>query len=287
MSITFKHVSYEYSPNTPFAYGALKDINVSITAKKVTAIIGATGSGKSTLVQHLNALLLPTEGEVHVLDRVIKANEKPKNLKELRKNVGLVFQFPEYQLFEETVLKDVAFGPINFGLTKEEASQKAKQALEIVGLDPELYEKSPLDMSGGQKRRAAIAGILAIDPDILVLDEPTAGLDPEGSKAMMDLFISLNRKKDKTICLVTHDMEHVFNYCDDVVVIDHGTIIYSDSVKAFFDNEEMLEKLSIEIPKVIQLKRLLRKKGYHLDQEINDLKSIIEQVVNQKGSRHE
>src|SRR5690554_1032143 len=156
MSISFKNVSYEYAPNTPFAYGALKDVNVSITSHKVTAIIGATGSGKSTLVQHLNALLLPTVGEVKVLDRVIKANEKPKKLKELRKNVGLVFQFPEYQLFEETVLKDVAFGPLNFGLTKEEASQKAKQALEVVGLDQELYEKSPLDMSGGRSEERRV-----------------------------------------------------------------------------------------------------------------------------------
>lgn len=287
MSIAFKNVSYEYSPNTPFAYGALKDINVSISPNKITAIIGATGSGKSTLVQHLNALLLPSEGEVHVLDRIIKSTEKPKNLKELRKNVGLVFQFPEYQLFEETVLKDVAFGPINFGLTKEEASEKAKKALEIVGLEEELYDKSPLDMSGGQKRRAAIAGILAIDPDILVLDEPTAGLDPQGSQAMMELFISLNKTKNKTICLVTHDMEHVFNYCDNVVVIDEGSVIYSDSVKAFFNNEVMLSKLMIEIPKVIQLKRLLRKKGYQIDQEINDLQSIIQQVVDQRGITHD
>lgn len=287
MSIAFKNVSYEYSPNTPFAYGALKDINVTIAPNKVTAIIGATGSGKSTLIQHLNALLLPTEGEVHVLDRVIKSTEKPKHLKELRKNVGLVFQFPEYQLFEETVLKDVAFGPINFGLSKEEAIEKAKKALEIVGLDEEMYEKSPLDMSGGQKRRAAIAGILAIDPDILVLDEPTAGLDPQGSQAMMELFISLNKTKNKTICLVTHDMEHVFNYCDDVVVIDEGSILYCDSVEAFFNNEEMLSKLTIEIPKVIQLKRLLRKKGFQLDQDINDLESIIQQVVQQRGKHHE
>ncbi len=287
MSIAFKNVSYEYSPNTPFAYGALKDINVSIAPNKVTAIIGATGSGKSTLIQHLNALLLPSEGEVHVLDRVIKSTEKPKHLKELRKNVGLVFQFPEYQLFEETVLKDVAFGPINFGLSKEDAIEKAKKALEIVGLDDDTYEKSPLDMSGGQKRRAAIAGILAIDPDVLVLDEPTAGLDPQGSQAMMELFILLNKTKNKTICLVTHDMEHVFNYCDDVVVIDEGSILYSDSVEAFFDNEEMLSRLTIEIPKVIQLKRLLRKKGFQLDQDINDLETIIQQVVYQRGKHHE
>ncbi len=287
MSITFKNVSYEYAPNTPFAYGALKDVNVSITSHKVTAIIGATGSGKSTLVQHLNALLLPTVGEVEVLDRVIKANEKPKKLKELRKNVGLVFQFPEYQLFEETVLKDVAFGPLNFGLSKEEAIEKAKIALDIVGLSEEYYEKSPLDMSGGQKRRAAIAGILAIDPDVLVLDEPTAGLDPQGSHAMMELFIQLNKMKNKTICLVTHDMEHVFNYCENVVVIDKGQVIYSDSVENFFNNEEMLNSLTIELPKVIQFKRLLRKKGFTIDHTSKTLEEIIPQVVAQRGDVHE
>ncbi|NLA78006.1 MAG: energy-coupling factor transporter ATPase [Erysipelothrix sp.] len=287
MSITFKNVSFEYSPDTPFAYDALRNVNVHIKKERITAIIGATGSGKSTLVQHLNALLLPSAGEVHVLDRVIKATEKPKNLKSLRQQVGLVFQFPEYQLFEETILKDVAFGPLNFGDTKEVAYQKAKVALEIVGLTQDMHEKSPLDMSGGQKRRAAIAGILAINPEILVLDEPTAGLDPQGAKAMMELFSKLNETQKTTICLVTHDMEHVFEYCDDVVVLNEGEVIYTNTVENFFNDEAFLSQLVIEIPKVIQLKQLLKKKGYDLDVHNYDLKHIVEQVMKQRGASHE
>lgn len=287
MSIKFENLSYEYAPNTPFAYGALKDVNLSITPKKVTAIIGATGSGKTTLVQHLNALLLPTKGKVHILDRTIVADEKPKNLKALRKHVGLVFQFPEYQLFEESVLKDVAFGPLNFGMDKETATQKAKEALRVVGLDESIDEKSPLDLSGGQKRRVAIAGILAINPDVLVLDEPTAGLDPQGSHAMMQLFLALNKTQEKTICVVTHDMEHVFNYCDEVVVVDKGSVIHTSSVMDFFRNEALLSTLTIDVPKIIQLHRLLKNKGYTIDPTLIDLESIIEEVAKQKRSSNE
>lgn len=287
MSIKFENVSYEYAPNTPFAYGALKDVTVSITPKKVTAIVGATGSGKTTLVQHLNALLLPSEGKLHILDRTIVANEKPKNLKALREKVGLVFQFPEYQLFEETVLKDVAFGPSNFGVDKETAIIKAKEALRVVGLDETIDEKSPLDLSGGQKRRAAIAGILAINPDVLVLDEPTAGLDPQGSQLMMELFLDLNETQGKTICVVTHDMEHVFKYCDEVIVIDDGQVIHTSSVIDFFANETLLSRLTIEVPKIIQLHRLLKAKGYSIDSSIVDLDIIIDEVAKQRSAIHE
>lgn len=287
MTIKFENVGFEYAPNTPFAYGALKDVNLTITPKKVTAIVGATGSGKTTLVQHLNALLLPTEGTLHVLNRTIVAQEKPKNLKALREKVGLVFQFPEYQLFEETVLKDVTFGPLNFGVDKDTAIIKAKEALRTVGLDETIDEKSPLDLSGGQKRRAAIAGILAINPEVLVLDEPTAGLDPQGSQAMMELFLSLNREQGKTICVVTHDMEHVFKYCEEVVVIDHGEVIYTNSVMNFFTNDELLSRLSIDVPKIIQLHRLLKEKGYKIDPSLVDLDLIIDEVAKQRSKQHE
>lgn len=287
MSIKFEKVGFEYAPNTPFAYGALKDVTLSITPKKVTAIIGATGSGKTTLVQHLNALLLPTQGKIHILDRTIVANEKPKNLKALRERVGLVFQFPEYQLFEETVLKDVAFGPLNFGVDKETAITKAKEALRVVGLDETTDEKSPLDLSGGQKRRAAIAGILAINPDVLVLDEPTAGLDPQGSQAMMELFLDLNKQQEKTILVVTHDMEHVFRYCDEVVVIDQGAVIHTSSVMDFFTNESLLSTLTIEVPKIIQLHRLLKEKGYTIDPSIMNLDAIIDEVAKQRSATDE
>lgn len=285
MTIAFKNVSYEYAPNTPFAYGALKDVSVSIKQGSITAIVGATGSGKTTLVQHLNALLLPSEGEVHIMDRVIVANEKPKQLKSLRQHVGLVFQFPEYQLFEETVIKDIMFGPLNFNVTKENALKKAHEALKVVGLDEEVAQKSPLDLSGGQKRRAAIAGILAIDPDVLVLDEPTAGLDPQGSQAMMDLFVGLNKNQKKTVCIVTHDMEHVFNYCDDVVVIDKGKMVAFCSVNEFFFDEALITSLNIELPKVIQLHKLLKDHGIDIDPSITDLDVIAAQIAQAKGVR--
>ena len=192
MSITFEKVSYVYSDGTPFRYAALTDIDLSFTEGKMTAIIGQTGSGKSTLVQHLNALLKPTSGKVTVLDHEIIAGTEPKGLKKLRGKVGLVFQFPEYQLFEETVIKDIAFGPKNFGISEEEALKRAKEALKLVGLDESYEDKSPLELSGGQKRRVAIAGILAMNPDVIVLDEPTAGLDPLGTVSMMKLFKKLN-----------------------------------------------------------------------------------------------
>ena len=195
MAIQFQEVSHFYSKGSKFETEALKKISLSIAEHKMTAIIGHTGSGKSTLVQHLNALLLPDEGQIQIANRTIVAKDKNKGLKSLRKEVGLVFQFPEYQLFEETVLKDVSFGPKNFGVSIEEAVEKAKMALKVVGIPEELYERSPLELSGGQKRRVAIAGILAMEPKILVLDEPTAGLDPQGARQMMTLFSSLFREK--------------------------------------------------------------------------------------------
>ena len=239
MPIVFEQVSHTYSTGTPYEYQALRDVNLTITEGKITAIIGMTGSGKSTLVQHLNALLLPSKGKITVLDRTITADEKPKHLKSLRGDVGLVFQFPEYQLFEETVIKDVAFGPKNFGISEADARNRAMKALAMVGLGKETYEKSPLELSGGQKRRAAIAGILAMDPKVLVLDEPTAGLDPLGTVSMMSLFSRLNREQKKTILIVTHDMEQVFEYCHEVVVVEDGTIRAHMDVSDFFKDSSL------------------------------------------------
>lgn len=279
MPIRFEHVSHTYSTGTPYEYKALKDINLEIEEGKMTAVIGQTGSGKSTLVQHLNALLLPDEGSVYVLDRVIKAGEKPKHLKSLRGSVGLVFQFPEYQLFEETVLKDVAFGPKNFGLDETQAEQKAGEALRLVGLSEEYYERSPLELSGGQKRRVAIAGILAMDPKVLVLDEPTAGLDPAGTDSMMSLFSDLNHKHGKTVLMVTHDMENVFTYCDDVVVVKDGQIAVHTDAKTFFKNSDECRKLNILPPALIRMKDLLKEKGWDVPEEIQDMDSLADYIV--------
>ena len=275
MSIEFKQVSHEYSPNTPFAYKALKEIDLSLAEGKITAIVGETGSGKTTIVQHLNALLLPTQGEIVVLDKTIKSTERPKNLKALRKQVGLVFQFPEYQLFEETILKDVAFGPKNFGVSEEDAQEKAKEALKMVGLDESFYERSPLDLSGGQKRRVAIAGILAMDPQVLVLDEPTAGLDPQGAKQMMGLFEMLNKKHGKTILVVTHDMEHVLDYCDEVVVVEHGKIAMHVSKEEFFEDASLMEKANINPPAIIRMRTMLQEKGFAIPNTVLSIEALV------------
>lgn len=279
MPIQFENVSHTYSAGTPYEYPALKNINLSIAEGKMTAVIGETGSGKSTLVQHLNALLLPDEGIVHILDRDIVAHEKPKKLKSLRGEVGLVFQFPEYQLFEETVIKDVAFGPKNFGCSEQECIDRAKKALQLVGFPEEYYERSPLELSGGQKRRVAIAGILAMDPKVLVLDEPTAGLDPAGTKMMMKLFNRLNKEQHKTILIVTHDMEQVFQYCDDVVIVADGNIKVHTSAREFFENSSMCREMNILPPALIRMRDALNENGFHISLKTDSLEELAKEIA--------
>lgn len=283
MPIRFENVTFTYGQDTPFSYVALDDMNISFKEGKMTAVIGQTGSGKSTLVQHLNALLLPTQGTVYILDRVITSADKPKGLKSLRKDVGLVFQFPEYQLFEETVLKDVAFGPKNFGADEKEALQKARAALKVVGFDESLFEKSPLELSGGQKRRVAIAGILAMDPKVLVLDEPTAGLDPIGTQQMMRLFKKLN-ENGKTVFIVTHDMEQVYTYCDEVSVISKGKCIASESVEQFFKDGRQCRSLGILPPAIVGMKDDLREHGFDIPQDITDMETLAKCIAKQVKS---
>ena len=281
MSITFEKVSYVYSDGTPFRYAALTDVDLTFTEGKMTAIIGQTGSGKSTLVQHLNALLKPTSGKVTVLDHEIIAGTEPKGLKKLRGKVGLVFQFPEYQLFEETVIKDIAFGPKNFGISEEEALKRAKEALKLVGLDESYEDKSPLELSGGQKRRVAIAGILAMNPDVIVLDEPTAGLDPLGTVSMMKLFKKLNTEHKKTILIVTHDMEQVYSYCDEVVVMENGKVQIHTSVNEFFKDPARCEKLHILQPAIIRMRSKLNENGFHIDESVIDTKMLAKAIASE------
>ncbi len=264
MAIKLEKIGYTYAPNSPFSYTALKNINTVIPEGKITAVIGATGSGKSTMVQHFNGLLTPTEGTLTIYDHVIEANVKPKGLKKLRQKVGLVFQFPEMQLFDDTIYKDVSFGPINFGMSETEIKAFVEEALNLVGIDKKLWERSPLNLSGGQKRRVAIAGVLATNPELIVLDEPTAGLDPQGAKDMMHLFKDLNQKHSKTIIMVTHDMEHVLDYCDHVVVLDKAEIIYEGNTQSFFENTALLNELDIVKPLILRLNDTLRDKGFEI-----------------------
>ena len=274
MSITFKEVEHIYSENTPFAYHALKGVNLKITDQSFTAIIGQTGSGKSTLIQHINALLLPTSGSINIDEYLITATDKPSKLKPLRKKAGLVFQFPEYQLFEETIEKDIIFGPMNFGVSEEEAKKIAHNVLKTVGLEESYLNKSPFDLSGGQKRRVAIAGILAMNPDILILDEPTAGLDPQGTNEMMSLFKRIN-ESGKTIILVTHDMNHVLQYCDEVVVMNHGKVEKHDTVTNVFKDSEYLNSLGIDLPIITNFIIKLNNHGFNLDSSINNIEQLI------------
>ena len=281
MSIEAKQLEHVYNPNTPFEHAALHDVTVSIPEGKVTAIIGQTGSGKSTFVQHLNGLLIPTAGELDVAGYHIQPLLKIKDVKQLRKEVGLVFQFPEYQLFEETIEKDSAFGPKNFGASEADALEMVKKVLPIVGLDESYLERSPFDLSGGQKRRVAIAGILVLDPKVLVLDEPTAGLYPQGAKEMMTLFMKLNKEKGKTVLLVTHDMEHVMNYCDHVLVMDHGRVKKEADVKEFFEHPEWMEEIGINPPSIIRLKKALQEKGFEIPQQILDMDALVQCIQGQ------
>lgn len=285
MAIQFKQVSFEYSPNTPFAYKALDNVSLEIKENKITAIVGSTGSGKSTLVQHLNALLVPTSGSLNILGKEIYSNQKNKGLKELREKVGLVFQFPEAQLFEETILKDVMFGPMNFGKTQEEAQALAVKALELVGIDKELYNQSPLELSGGQKRRVAIAGILALNPDVLVCDEPTAGLDPQGQIQMMQLFDRFSQQPNKTVILVTHDLQDVLDYADDVIVMSQGKVIFHNTKAEFFKQSHLLYEIQNVLPKVIQFREALNEKGLQLSNSITSLDDLVDEIVG--GKAHE
>lgn len=281
MPIEVKNLFHTYLVKTPNPSEALKGISLRIEEHSFNAIIGTTGSGKSTLIQHLNGLLIPTSGEIIVDEFKVTSNKKKnKNIKQLRKHVGVVFQFPEYQLFEDTVEKDVAFGPKNFGDDEETALNKARAAIKLVGLDETYFARSPFELSGGEKRRVAIAGILAINPDILVLDEPTAGLDPTGAKDIMDLVESLYLG-GKTIILVTHDMDLVLKYATKVFVLKDGTITYEGSPINLFN--EVDETHSIDVPMLYKFIRKLNENGFKIDltkiSNIDDLVSILKERV--------
>ncbi|MCR5348678.1 MAG: energy-coupling factor transporter ATPase [Bacilli bacterium] len=279
MPIKFENVSYVYSKGTPMEKQALSCVDLEILEGEFLALVGRTGCGKSTLVQHLNALLNPTQGTVYIDSFVNSADKKKRDKKThpLRKNVGLVFQFPEYQLFEETVVKDVAFGPKNFGDDKETALAKAREALLRVGLDESFFERSPFELSGGEKRRVAIAGVLAMNPKYLVVDEPTAGLDPAGAKEMMDLFRNVHQS-GTTVILVTHDMDLVLAYCSDVIVLDHGKVVKTCKPVDLFGDD--VTQYSLQQPMLFDFAKSLGEKGYSFDAAtLRDVSSLAKQIA--------
>lgn len=265
MGIILDNVSYTYQEGTPFASAALSDVSLTIEDGSYTAIIGHTGSGKSTILQLLNGLLVPTEGSVRVFDTLITSTSVNKQIRQIRKQVGLVFQFAENQIFEETVLKDVAFGPQNFGVSVEEAEAIAREKLALVGIDESLFERSPFELSGGQMRRVAIAGILAMEPKILVLDEPTAGLDPIGRKELMTLFKKLHQD-GITIVLVTHLMDDVAEFADQVYVMEKGKLVKSGKPSLVFQNVEFMEKIQLGVPKITRFAQRLADRGLSFKQ---------------------
>ncbi|MDD6231255.1 MAG: energy-coupling factor transporter ATPase [Frisingicoccus sp.] len=255
MGMRLEHVSYIYSPDNAFRKQALKDINLEIHDGEFIGLIGHTGSGKSTLIQHLNGLIRATEGKIYYNDQDIYASDY--RMIDLRSHVGLVFQYPEHQLFEMTVLKDVCYGPKNLGLSDDEAQKRAKEALTMVGIDEKEYEKSPFELSGGQKRRVAIAGVLAMHPDILVLDEPTAGLDPKGRNDILDQISSLHKQTGITVILVSHSMEDVAKYVDRIIVMNRGQVFMDGTPKAIFDRSDALESVGLAAPQVTYVMRCL------------------------------
>ena len=283
MDIRFKQVGFAYQAGTPFEMRALHDISFSIEDGSYVAIIGHTGSGKSTILQHLNALLKPTEGVVELGEKTIDSTTGNKDLKPLRKKVGIVFQFPEAQLFEETVEKDIAFGPKNFGVSEEEALKTAAEVVKIVGLPEDVLKKSPFDLSGGQMRRVAIAGVLAMKPEVLVLDEPTAGLDPKGRFEMMEMFYKLHKEQNLTIVLVTHQMNDVSDYANHVVVVEAGKIVKEGSPKEVFEDASWLLEKQLGVPTTLAFVEKLKSKGWNTDKMPLTLEELADAILEERG----
>ena len=260
MGIALENVSFTYQEGTPLASTALSDVSLTIEDGSYTALIGHTGSGKSTILQLLNGLLVPSQGSVRVFDTLITSTSKNKDIRQIRKQVGLVFQFAENQIFEETVLKDVAFGPQNFGVSEEDAEQIAREKLVLVGIDESLFDRSPFELSGGQMRRVAIAGILAMEPAILVLDEPTAGLDPLGRKELMNLFKKLHQS-GMTIVLVTHLMDDVAEYANQVYVMEKGRLVKGGKPSDVFQDVVFMKEVQLGVPKITAFCKRLADRG--------------------------
>lgn len=280
--IEIKNLNFCYQKNTIQEKKALKDINLKIEKDQIVGIIGHTGSGKSTLIQHLNALIIPQEGYVLVNGRDTR-NKKNKNLKLIRQEVGMVFQYPENQLFAETVKQDVSFGPKNLKLSNEEIKKRVKESIEAVGLNYELYkDREPMDLSGGEKRRVAIAGVIAMKPKILVLDEPTAGLDPKGKIEILELIKNLKNDYLKTVIIISHDIDEIIEYADRLIVLSDAKVIYNEKVEKLFQEVKNLEKLGLDIPSTLKIQLDLEKKGYILEKKVIRKEDLIKLLLEMK-----
>ena len=277
MSLKLEHVNYIYSPGTAYEIHALKDICLELKSGDFVGLIGHTGSGKSTVVQHLNGLVKATEGRILFHGEDIYGGGY--DMRRLRSKVGLVFQYPEHQLFEVDVLSDVCFGPRNQGLTKEEAEEKARAALAMVGLGEEFYHQSPFELSGGQKRRAAIAGVLAMEPEILVLDEPTAGLDPRGRDEILDQISLLHKERGISIVLVSHSMEDVARYVKRIVVMNHGEVLFDNAPQEVFRHYKELEKVGLAAPQVTYIMHALKEKGLSVDENATTIEEARDSIL--------
>ena len=277
MSMKLEHLNYVYSPGTAYEKKALNDICLEIPDGEFIGLIGHTGSGKSTLIQHLNGLLKATSGELYFNGENIYS--EGYNMRELRNQVGLVFQYPEHQLFEVDVMTDVCFGPKNQGLTPEECEKRALEALKLVGLKEKYYRSSPFELSGGQKRRAAIAGVLAMRPKVLVLDEPTAGLDPKGRDDILDQIAYLHRQSDMTVILVSHSMEDIARYADRIIVMNHGSVMYNDKPEKVFEHYQELEKIGLAAPQVTYIMHDLAEKGLPVKVNVTTVEEAADEIM--------
>ncbi|KZO00541.1 energy-coupling factor ABC transporter ATP-binding protein [Bacillus badius] len=283
MDIQLQEVEYRYAAGTPFERLAIQDVSFAIPAGAFLAVVGHTGSGKSTIIQHLNALLQPTKGQVVIGDRVIAAGKKEKNLKSVRKKVGTVFQFPEHQLFEETVEKDICYGPVNFGVPEAEAKERARRLIGQVGLPEEVLQKSPFDLSGGQMRRVAIAGVLAMEPEVLVLDEPTAGLDPRGRKEIMEMFYTLHRERGLSTILVTHSMEDAALYADEMIIMHQGKVCKQGKPRELFSHPEELAAFGLSVPEVVRFQQSFEAlSGITLEKTCLTIEELAEELARAK-----
>lgn len=283
MSITLDHVNYSYSVGSAYEKHALKDVNLTINDGEFIGLIGHTGSGKSTLIQHLNGLMKATSGTIYYNGKDIYDNDF--NMRELRNKVGLVFQYPEHQLFETTVIKDVSFGPKNQGLPQLEVDLHSYEALKQVGIQEDLIDCSPFELSGGQKRRVAIAGVLAMRPEVLILDEPTAGLDPAGRDEILDQISKLHKERKITVILVSHSMEDVAKYVDRIIVMNKGEVVYSDVPKKVFANYKVLETIGLAAPQVTYVMNGLREQGIMVDTNATTINEAKEEIL--KWARRE